>query len=56
MAVLPSQGGSDGVWGTEVRAYIHQEHDTNGHHTFIVCNENQVVCNENKVVSNPTTF
>lgn len=56
MAQLPAQGGSDGTWGTEVRAWGHVEHNTEGNHTYFVCNEDQVVCNVDVMVCNPTTY
>jgi len=56
MATKPAQGGSTGTWGTELNAHLEVEHDANGNHVYVVCNENQVVCNENHVVSNPATY
>lgn len=55
MSTHPEQGGSDGTWGTEQKAWDLTEHNSTGHHTYMVCNQEQVVCNENVVVSNPST-
>lgn len=32
MALLPSQGGSEGTWGTELNAWLRVEHSATGTH------------------------
>lgn len=51
MATLPSQGGSDGTWGTEVNAYLHVEHDINGTHNYFISWENDLVFYEGDIVT-----
>ncbi|MHC4560809.1 MAG: hypothetical protein ACYS80_26305 [Planctomycetota bacterium] len=55
-SVRPSQGGSDGTWGTELNAWLDVEHDSQGRHTYIVCNEDRVVCNLDVVVTNSDNY
>jgi len=56
MATIPSQGGSDGTWGTEIIAHLAVEHDSEGYHPYGVCYEDEAVCYLDEKVSNPQTY
>lgn len=51
MASLPSQGGSDGTWGTELNAWLQVEHGSDGTHDLIVSWENDAVFYEGDLVT-----
>jgi hypothetical protein len=60
MAVLPSQGGSEGTWGTELNTWLLVEHSATGTHTGttfyasmasnMVINEDQIITNKNELI------
>ena len=50
-AVAPSQGGSDGTWGTEILDFLSAFADISTGEMEIVCYENEVVCYDNNVVT-----
>jgi hypothetical protein len=50
-ATLPSQGGSDGVWGTELNNWLQYEHASDGTHSTFLCYENDVLCYENEILT-----
>ena len=56
MATLPTPGGDEGTWGAELNTYLRVQHNADGTHYKVVCNENQVMCYENKIVKNRTDF
>ncbi len=55
MASKPSQGGSEGTWGTELNEYLDVEHATDGTHdsvAFMATLSSQMIMNNNNVISN----
>ena len=55
MATLPSQGGSEGTWGTELNAVITTEHTSTGTHdsvVFMATLSSQMIMNNDNVISN----
>ena len=50
-AVAPSQGGSDGTWGTELLDFLGAFSTVTTGELRVVCYENEVVCYENEVVT-----
>lgn len=56
MATLPTVGGDEGTWGTELNTYIRIGHNADGTHNDPVCYLGHVVCNEDQVLTNQTDF
>lgn len=55
MATLPSQGGSEGTWGTELNEWLEVEHATDGSHdsvVFMATLSGQMLMNNDNVISN----
>lgn len=51
MATLPSQGGSDGTWGTELNAWLQVEHASDGTHSIVLFYENNILSYENEILT-----
>ena len=50
-ATLPSQGGSDGTWGTELNLWLQFEHASDGTHDLMLCYEGEVLTYENDILT-----
>ena len=53
---LPASGGDEGTWGTVLNGFLREQHNADGTHYKVVCNENVVVCYGDKVLTNRTDF
>ncbi len=56
MATLPTVGGDSGTWGGELNTYLRVEHNADGTHYPVMCNQNQVMCNQDQILTNRTDF
>lgn len=51
MATIPSQGGSSGTWGTELNAWLQEEHASDGSHSVILVYEGDVLTYEGDILT-----
>jgi hypothetical protein len=51
MATRPSQGGSDGTWGTELNAWLDVEHASDGTHDLMLTYEGAVLTYEDDILT-----
>ncbi|NVM22100.1 MAG: hypothetical protein HWN68_10020 [Desulfobacterales bacterium] len=48
---LPSQGGSDGTWGTELNAWLQFEHASDGTHSTMLTYEGEILVYEGDILT-----